>query len=395
MMRNSGSGAAFLALSVLLAPCLLASGTGFAQDEWKVEARSALGYDSNPFRLSDRQIDRLLADLPVDAVNRRFSDMNSTDDSTLSVGLEAEGWVPGPFDGSLRLAPRAAYHHHFENTKKDFAELGLELRQPVGNEGRATLELGCTLDAFKRNYLVDATDYTGEVTASEEVYAPAAYDEGVVLLGYRHRLFKRRKEEEGRVRGLTGEVLVGGRWRRYGGPFRNRDQNGALLRLACRLDLGPVVDLEADYSFEKVYSPAGDEVLILDEPQFDFDFSGDGDTEDLDRRTVQTVDRSRDEHGLEVGVRITLPSQWRVRFRYGLVGQSYTSTARFDVAHRDREDLRHRVRLDVDWPVTSRWTVGVESEWRQEIVRRPVDLEADEDEGYREWKILLAASCRF
>ena len=394
-MRNSPSGTAFPALSVLLAPCLLAGGTGFAQDEWKVEARSGFGNDSNPFRLSDRQIDRLLADLPVDAINRRFSDMNSVDDSSLSVNLEAEGWMSSPLGGNLRLTPRAAFHHYFKNTKKDFAEFGLELRQPVGRKGRATLELGYTLDAFKRNYLVDATDYTGEVTASEEVYAPAAYDEAVVVLGYRHRLFRRRKKEAGRVRGLTGEVLVGGRWRRYGGPFRNRDQNGALLRLACRLDLGPVVDLEADYSFEKVYSPAGGEVLILDEPFFGFDFSGDGDVDDLDRRTVQTVDRSRDEHGLELGVRITLPSQCRVRLRYGLVGQSYTSTARFDVANRGREDLRHRVRLDADWRVTPRWAFGVEGEWRQEIVRRPVDPEADEDEGYRQWKMLLAASCRF
>ena len=116
-------------------------------------------YDSNTFVLSDRLRDRLDDDRPGDRVSGRFDDMDEEDDFVVSSRLELVAKAPRIGDSRFRIIPSVTYDYFTQNEEKSHPTFGLTVDHNSGT-GTASLDLEYELDAFRKNYLEDATDLT-------------------------------------------------------------------------------------------------------------------------------------------------------------------------------------------------------------------------------------------
>ena len=342
-------------------------GKAFGLDEsgWKFQTLgdAELSYETNVFNLSSDQIDRLEAGRPEDEISGRYDDMDSVDDAILTPRLRLEMNGPGLFSRDIQIRPGILYHFYSLNEKKSHLELGLDLEQEVGAHETLGLEISYAPDVFKKNYLSDATDLTGSVSASERVYEPATYDDAVIDLTYRRRL--RKNPSPSAIESVYGEVLLGYQNKEYEDPFENRSEDS--IRLGAGLDTEfNKITLAVSYLFEYVETPGENEVLILDEADFNVDFNSDGDALDTNIRAEQKVDRSRLDHTIAVKASAKLNKDWTGEAKYDLRLQDYKSAEPFDAAYRDREDIRHRIGLGVEREFGRRWSVGLGFVWAHE-----------------------------
>ena len=104
---------------------------------------------------------------------------------------------------------------------------------------------------------------------------------------------------------------------------------------------------EIDFSgrLAAVNTPRLTEVLLLDESGFGVDFNADGDTSDLDVRSVQLVDRTRTALRFEVDAEFELAKSTDLNLTYRRRQRKVSSTETFDVAHLDRTDYRDVVNV--------------------------------------------------
>ncbi len=364
---------------------------------WDLDLQDTFEYDSNVFRLSEDLSDRLDSDVSGDRISGRFDDMDSEDDFLISSRARLTAKTDGLDGRQLRIIPGVRYDYFTQNERRSHPEFDLAVEQELGSGREIALDLGYDLDVFKRNYLADATDLTGNVSAAERVYDHGIYDELSAEVHYRHRLWRKRKRDEPFLdaRRIYGTVLLGYRHRRYDSPFSNRDRNIGEVGLGLSFDLDGRWDIDVRYLLGVVMTDDGREVLIRDEPDFGVDLNGDGDALDENRRTVQRVDRSRLEHSIEVGVSYRFARNWRVKAGYDFTFQDYLSDERFDTTHRDREDLRHAVRLGVEWEFARRLSLEIEGRWiREDISRRRLRRDEDEETEYTRFVAAIALSVK-
>lgn len=368
--------------AALIAVFLFSSGLAYAAtsreakdkagSKWQATADAELAYATNVYNLSSDQQSQLEANVPADQTSGRFNDMDSVEDFILTPGLKLSGKMPGLGGKEFQIKPGVAYNLYAQNTKKSHFELGLDMRHDLGDSGTLGLDISYAPEVFKKNYLADATDLVGPVADSERVYKPATYDSVGADLSYRHRLWKGGKVETAgtSIESVHGTVIIGFQNREFSAPFKNRDEDSVRAGAGLDMDFSNNLALGVSYMVESVETPAGTEVLILDEADFSFDFNGDSDILDKNLRSVQKVDRSRLEHVVAVKARIKLGKNWTGQARYDYRLQDYSSTERFDSTYANREDVRHRLGLGLQRELTGRLTLGLGWELVQEDTSR-------------------------
>ena len=402
-MRQTGMGylryfTAAVFITVLW-PCI--SGVSEAQEKAaRLQATAGVeaSYVTNVFNLSSDQQDQLEANSPADQTSGRYKDMDSVSDLIVTPRLRLSSKQPGLGGKELQIKPGIAYNLYMQNAKKSHVELGVGLRQDVGDTGTLGLDVSYSPDVFKKNYLSDATDLTGSVTDAERVYKPAKYDDLSVDLSYRRKLWKAAKVKAGpsSVESVYGEFLVGLQMREFNSDFVNRDEDSVRAGFGATAEFSNNMDLAANYTFEAVEAPAGTEVLILDEPDFGVDFNNDADSLDNNIRTVQGVDRSRNEHTITLKARAKLSKDWTGQARYDYRLQDYKSTERFDSAYNNREDKRHRLGLGLQRELAARWSLALGCEFVKEKTSRgpSANIDPAEPKSYENMILTGALSYR-
>ncbi|GMR04227.1 MAG: hypothetical protein BMS9Abin23_0118 [Thermodesulfobacteriota bacterium] len=350
----------------------------FAKDKaglkWGAEFDVELAYDSNIYKLSGIQKDRLDVNNTSDQISGRFNDMESAGDFVTSPRFKPSLKLSGLGGRTFRITPSVTYNLYARNKEKNFLELGLDLSQDIGSKGKFTVELDYDPDVFRKNYLSDAvdTDGNGSISSSEKIFSAANYDESSIAASYKHRLWKHAKGRRGYL-GLDkvyGEVLVGFKKRDYDNPFENRSYDDIFAGTGLDMELGNDSKVSFSYLFADITTDVAGEVLIRNEPDFGVDFNGDGDTLDLDTRTVQNVDRSRNEHTLGVKGRTRIGKRWFAEAGYDVRFQLYKSDQRFDVTRLDRKDVRQRINLGVKGKLAPKWTLGLDWTFSHEKASR-------------------------
>jgi len=294
----------------------------------------------------------------------------------------------------LRFELGAELLYFLQNPEKSYPGFGFEVIQALGKGRRISLDVEYDYDRFVRNFLADATDLDGRVSASERVYRPGVYDQAEATLEYVHRLWRRKKKKDHFLKDLgfrevVGKVGVRGASRKYDSPHSNRDREelGGLLGLSTQVSKRWRVDI--DYNFRYVETDKGFEVMIRDETDFGVDFNGDFDIADENRRTVQRSDRSRTDHSIEVEVVWDFAKRWRARSAYEILYQNYLSEERFDLSYIGREDLRHLFGAELEWEFAKRWSAILEARWVMENSDRRGTGDEDEETEYDRYSIAL------
>jgi hypothetical protein len=110
--------------------------------------------------------------------------------------------------------------------------------------------------------------------------------------------------------------------------------------------------------------------MIRDEPDFGLDGNGDGDALDQNVRIVQTVDRSRVDHSLNLKASKKLTDDWTGNASYGLRFQNYDSKETFDVTRQDRTDTRHKFALGLARKYSKKLSIDLDWEYTTETANR-------------------------
>jgi opacity protein-like surface antigen len=365
--------------------------------KWKAEAEAGLTYDSNIYNLSSAQKQRLEDNTAADQTSGRFDDMESADDFLLTPGFNVTVKTKGPGGGDFELRPGVEYLLYAQNTEKNHLDLSLDLTQELGAKGKSavSVEIDFSPNVFKKNYLADAVDLSGDgsITRDERVYEKSTYDDLKVDLTYGRRLMKSSKGKKGPsgIAKVDGEVLIGFQNKEYDGPFELRSEDTIRLGAGVDMEFENKVELDVSYLLELIETPVETEVLLRDEDDFGVDFNGDTDTVDQNVRTVQNVDRSRNEHTFAVKASKRLNKDWVGSARYDLRIQNYKSEERFDVTRLDRQDIRHRLGLGAERELMSNLTLGLSWLWVHEEAGRDGLAAIDEAETKSYDRHILAA----
>lgn len=304
------------------------------------------GYDDNIFLLESARKDNLASPSSEDVASGRYRDMESATDlvTTVSAGFEVKG--PGLARRTITLAPALDYRWYARNAERSAAVVGLALTQDLPKDGHLRLRGRLTPSYFSKNYLADAIDgdANGSISQGERLYARGEYREGEITLDYRFRLARSRG---GNPFQAALQIEAGYENRAYDAPFSGRDAKGPAAGARLLVNLTRALALDAGYGFASRSSTPTPEVVLLDEPDFGQDFSGNGNATDLDVRIVTPVDRSRTEHSLEAGIRWELSRRADLDLGYEHRWRRYSSGEALDVAHTGRRDGRDQVSVEL------------------------------------------------
>ncbi len=325
--------------------------------------------DNNVFLLSDTrisQLDTLTAPAPP---TTRFADMQSASDFITAVRADVGTAGPGLFGRSLSLRFGAGYDFYARNDKRRHVALRFSIAQAFPHHGRLRLRGRLTPSYFFRNFLADAIDRNadGMIESNERIYAAGTYRDSRILLGYRQELVRARRSHPF---GAAVEVEFGHIDRSYDAPLHYRSYNGPVVRAALALDFSRSVALDVGYTHASLNSRPDSAVLVLNEPDFNRDFNGDGTATDVRVRTVQLVDFSRTEQDVNVRLRVGRAEGIRVAAHYRHRWRSFPSTQPFDVYNNTRRDRRNFVSLELTVPTGPRAAFVVGGDTETQIVAR-------------------------
>ena len=105
----------------------------------------------------------------------------------------------------------------------------------------------------------------------------------------------------------------------------------------------------------------------------------------------QRVDRSRLDHFVGLRLRYEIAKSWTASVGYDVRLQDFLSKQRFDTTHRNRQDLRQRVRAAIEWDFAKRWSLEVGGQWTlEEISRAGLVDEDDEETEYDRFVVFVA-----
>ncbi len=355
----------------------LAAGAARAESGWRARVRAEAwgGHDSNVFHLSPSQQAKLLANDPGNVASGRFGNMRAVGDLFLAPVLDARFERANLLGkGDFTAGTALEYRRYLSNSSRSYASFAGHVQQETSKRGRLELEWSWAPSRFQRNYLVDVLDPAGKVSLDERVYRGAVYTEPEATLAYEHRLTRKRSALEASL-----EVALGAAWRGYRPPFEGRDERALWGAARVKIEPAPDLALGAGYAYERVANAAHVEPLILDEPDYQLDFDGDGDALDTNRLVRERVDRSCGAHQLEAQVRWRPLESLRLQGGYAFVARGYTSRERLDPAHRGRDDRRHDLSALAEYRALPSLRIVARFEQRWQTTNRPGDPEAAGD----------------
>ncbi|HVH09471.1 MAG TPA: hypothetical protein VM736_06715 [Gemmatimonadales bacterium] len=365
-----------VALAVLAAPTLAAQQPAspakhHASKVWHAIGSLALEEESNNnvFQLSDAAkvgLDTLTAAAPP---TTRFADMQRANDyiTVARVDLGVEG--PGLLGRPLSVRADGRYDFYALNARRRNAELGFAIAQAFPHHGRLQLRGRFVPSYFYRNFMADAVDSNGDgsIESNERIYAAGTYSDARVLLGYRQWLIRSTATEP---LGAAVELEVGRVTRTYAAPLSYRSYRGPEFVGGLTLDFTRSLGLDVGYTHAALRSTPDSAVLVVNEPDFNRDFNGDGTAVDLRVRTVQLVDFSRLEQQLLLGLRAELAPGLALGVHYQHRWRSFPSSQPYDVYNNSRRDRRDwaAVELSARLRPQVQFTVGADVE-TQKVTR--------------------------
>lgn len=352
----SGPGSLLAVATLLLAACpsaiakdssgkRSAKGPASPQKSWKaavkVEARQR--YDSNVFLLSSRRQTQLQNAGPDEQISGRFNDMNSVSDFIFTPGAKFLAEGPGIGGRKLSLEAGTTYDMYFRNPRRRHFNFEIAAAQNTSRNGRTRVKFEYVPSYFYKNYLADATNFTTSVLPSERVYKPDVYSQWDITVDYRYRLAEGRAALLGRAGYLQRRnEAPAGTFTTFAGRNRNAPHFGGGLEFG----LAKWWRIEGNYDLALVDSPRVQEVLILNEPDFNADFNNDGNTTDLSLRTVQFVDRRHHEQFYRFTTRLGLREASYLEAGYERRHRNFLSKEPFDVNDNGRTDNRDTIHVE-------------------------------------------------
>lgn len=319
-----------------------------AEGSWRLAPglRIVETFDDNPFLLSDARKAGVDAPSASSITSGRYSSMAGASDFITSMrgGLKAEG--PAILGRKLSLGADARYEYYQRNAKRRNVFFDLRAAQSIGRGTQLAARAELQPKYFFRNYLADAIDLSGDgiIQPDERVYAAATYSDQEFTGQLRQRLAKSTDDSPF---GAQLTLEAGHRTRDYQQPFQTRGYRGPFAGVRGELDLTSNVGLEGEYRRSSLRSTPGTTVVLLDEPDFNRDFNGNGTLTDLRVRSVQTVDFSRIEQNMGARFRVRASDAVETTLSYGVRLRNYQSKQPYDVYNNTRRDHRERFGLDV------------------------------------------------
>jgi hypothetical protein len=303
-------------------------------------------FDDNPFLLSDARKAGVDAPSASSITSGRYTSMAGASDYITSVrgGLSAEG--PAILGRKLTLGADARYEYYQKNDKRRNMFYDLRAVQALGRGAYLAARAELQPKYFFRNYLADAIDASGDgiIQTAERVYAAGTYSDQEFTGELRQRLVK---STDDHPFGAELTLEAGHKARSYQQPFQTRGYRGPFAGISGDLDLTASVGLEGEYRRSSLRSTPGTSVLLLNEPDFNRDFNGNGTTTDLRVRSLQGVDFSRIEQDMAARFRVRPNGAIETTLSYGRRMRSYQSKQPFDVYNNTRRDHRDRIGLDM------------------------------------------------
>ncbi len=293
-------------------------------------------FDNNVFLLPDLKKGKLVAGAPA---GTHYADMVSASDviTTLRAQLAFDG--PGLGGKRVKIVPELGYDYYTRNAERRTATYGISLAQKTMRGGLVRLKAAMQPQAFFKNYLVDAVDLdgNGSISSGEKLYSAARQGETTVEGDYTLRL---RKQSSSSTVGAA--LRLGGGWysRSNNTAFTSRDLKGPTLGAKLLFDVAGNSHLDLGYSLASLSAPRMLNVMLVNEPQFNRDFNNNGNTTDVNVRTVQMVDRSRSEQELGAAFGTDL-GQADVAVEYAHRTRHFNSSEPYDVANNGRRDARN------------------------------------------------------
>ncbi len=360
--------------------------------EWNIrwQAKTEVERDDNVFHLSPDQMLKMESVDSMENLSERYKNMRSIEDVIIPVALEfGASKENGMFNLPLSIQVGIEYQSYTKNPKRSHVILDLVFQQKVSSEGRVRFQSQYVPTLFWKNYLADARDSTGRVSAGERVYKPGTYREWDVSLDYKHHF-------HGLLRWVDGSFLIGYRSRTYDDPFPGRNQSAMRLGPSLEFDFAKWWTAEVGFVYEYGRSPITAEVMILDEPDYLLDFNHDLDVADLNRRTVQNVDRSRDAGLINAATTFKPIKGLSISAKYEHLRRQYLSQEQIDPGNRDRVDKRDGVKITIDYNVVLGLYLRVGYRYEKQMTETPADPEVlGETADYLVRGFVIGAKWRF
>jgi hypothetical protein len=335
------------------------------QSSWRVTSILRLdeSFDNNPFLLSDRGQAALTALSAPTLPGSRYSSMVDGSDwiTSLRGSVATEG--AGLFGRRLSLDAGAEYDYYHRNASRRNVDINLSAMHSVGHGARLGVRADIRPSYYFRNFLSDAVDANadGIIQPTERVYAAGTYADNELAVEYRQRLVRSAPDNPFGAR----LVLQGGRKsRQYEAPFATRSYRGPFASALLDLDLMSGLTMDLGYRRASLESTPGMSVLLLNEPDFNRDFNGNGRLTDLSVRSAQMVDFSRVEQSFTTRMRADLSDNVEAEVSFGRRSRTFGSKQPYDVYNNTRRDHRDRMGMNVSFRVAPqvRLKVGVSSE---------------------------------
>jgi hypothetical protein len=348
LAQSTGVNAAQLQESTASGPDSKPSKRAHADRGWRVAPSLQLDaeYDNNVFLLAPGRKDNVGTPTTAEAISGRYADMKKATDvlTKVSAGLILKG--PGLMGKKSLVTSELAYELYTQNTDRSNLSLGLSIQQEAWAESRLRLKGKLTPSYFARNYLAEAFDQDtdGSISDAERVYARGEYREAELAADYRLPLFRSTKK-----RSFGAALQLGGGYygRSYDAPLQGRNLRGPTATAKVLLDLGRRVELDLGYDYSSLGADVTNQVLLLNESDFNQDLNGNGSNSDIDARVQSLADRSRKEHSLGATLHVEPSKRIDVMVGYEHRWRRYTSEELLDVANRGRRDTRNQISGDI------------------------------------------------
>ena len=319
-----------------------------AEESWRLAPalRIVQTFDDNPFLLSDARKAGVDAPSASSITSGRYTSMAGASDFITSMrgGMKAEG--PAILGRKLTLGADVRYEYYQRNAKRRNYFFDLRAEQALGHGTHIGARAELQPKYFFRNYLADAIDANsdGIIQSAERVYAAGIYSDQELTGEIRQRLAK---SSDDHPFGAELTLEGGHKIRAYQQPFQTRGYRGPFAGVSGQLDLTANVELEGEYRRSSLRSTPGTSVVLLNEPDFNQDFNGNGTTTDLRVRSVQAVDFSRIEQDIAGRFRVRASDAVETTLSYGRRLRSYQSKQPYDIYNNSRYDHRDRFGLDM------------------------------------------------
>lgn len=371
------------AISLLASPAYAqstGSAAGTSRSGWRLSPSISTSeeFDNNVFLLPDGRKNSLGAAASEDETNGRYTDMTSASDiiTTLrgAVGIERRG-LRGK---TLTVTPEVGYELHARNGARNGAQMGISVEQKLRRGGLARIRASMAPQVFFKNYLADAVDRdgNGSITPDERLYARAQRGDRRLGADFTHVV-----DKSSRKNPFGAALRVGAGWysRSNNAVFASRDLSGPTLDLALLVDLTADTRFRIGYDFEALSAPRLENVVLLDEAQFDEDFNGNLTRDDLQVRSIRMINRSRTEHELGLVLESELSRAVDAKLSVGQRRRMFSSAERYDVANNGRRDSRNEMAGELRFRLASPLRLRVSASYASQSLNRATATESTGD----------------